>query len=923
MFGNTPVSAVLGAVPPGYLTDEKRTKAYLKALTSAGLAPLFIHPAGENEKRVADMRTERERAAVADENGAVPGGVMTASTDLTTLTKYMRRYFKPAGAKRQKGTPAGFADADGAVTVNLGLNLGMSNLIVVDADYPAEVDAFITWYSTTFGVAVEEVPGPTVKSPGTLNADGSRNHRDGGHWYFAVDREVVDLSTSPVSGRDVFVDPHEVEEATGRAHSGTGDGRTKFTIKTGNSYVLIPPSVRTAGPYTLNMPDPDVDPLALLVALGAELDDGVLVSTTTASSGPDYSDEIPVTDLTPHVEELQRTAADLAEQSPVPPLTPDVADRALSMFGAIGAAAEPEPEQVPTFGEQYTLDDRLAQWWSSTTWEEVLDGPDGLWTLAGTDECGCPTFTRPHAPGESVTKKSLTAHEKGCSRGRTDDRHPAAHVWSDHAPDALLAMVDRFGRTLSAFAVYTALHFAGDFADACRAVGMPSSCAQDLTELGMTEEDMQPAEATAPASRDARREGDTDYVSSDFTPPLPHLSAPGAITSAAGRDMLDEWQVRRPDGDLLPGSWSPFGTLDDFRGVEPPGWIVEDMLQLQGLLSVLGDSGSGKSAVIIDLLCTIASGAGSWFGKHCASFPVVYVAGEGFEGAVARMRSWERVNGVSVGDRLFIVPQPVPLSDSTGAWGWIAYNARAVGAGLVVVDTLARSAVGLDENSASDMGEAITVLDKVRRTTGAAVMLVHHTARGTDRARGSNSLRGAVDSELLVTPYGDADKVTTSTGDNLPPTAHPIQVSVSKQKNGRDDAVLSLALVDEVDARRIDGADAPDGIEGVVVTDRDLQPALTRQTFGHTVAATFDPIPLPEPAALVDEVVKYLEGYDNLPRSLGQIHAGVKRPPGVDVPARLWNEQVDRAVDLAVSAGSIYRKGSTFVHKSSADPDEF
>lgn len=917
MFGATNIAVVLGAVPPGHLTDEKRARSYLKALLNAGLSPLFIEPAGHDDKRVADMRTDRERAADdAAADGRPTSGVMTSVTDITTAMKYVRRYFKAPDAKRVKGTPAGYGD----VALNLGLNLGRSNLIVVDADYPAEVDAFRSWYATNFAAPIDEVPGPTVKSPGTTNADGTKNHHGGGHWYFSVDRDLCDLSASPVSGRDVFVDPDDVHTATGTRYTGRGTERTKFTIKTGNSYVVIPPSVRSDGPYTLNMPDPGVDPFPLLLALGATVDDeGTLTATTTATTGPEYDRRAPEPDELP----------DDATPAPEPAELPEDATQApepvapASMFGGLGAPApEPEPEPVAVIDEG-TLDDRLADWWDTTTWDDVLDGPDGRWTPAGRDGCGCPIYTRPHAPGENVTRKSLTAHEKGCSRGRTDEQHPAAHVWSDHAPDDLLAMTARFGRTLSAFAVFTALQHEGDFSAACAAAGIPSGYVQDLTALGVSDENMRLKAPTAEPTRSARRDGDTAYVADNFTPPVPRLSADGGPTTPAGDPVLDAWDIQPSADGLVPSAWSPFGTLDDFRGVQPPGWIVDDMLQLQGLLSVVGDSGSGKSAVIIDLLCTIASGAGSWFGRRCASFPVVYVAGEGFEGAVARMRSWERVNGVDVGNRLFIVPEPVALSDKSGAWGWVSYNARAVGAGLIVVDTLARSAVGLDENSASDMGEAVGVLDRVRRTTGAAVMLVHHTARGTERARGSNSLRGAVDSELFVSPYADPVHVTTSTGDVLPPTAHPIQVTVTKQKNGRDDAILSLALVDEVDARRVDGAEPGEDATGVVVTDRDLQPALTRQTFGHTVAATFDPIPLPSPADLVDEVVTYLLSYNSLPRSLGQIHAGVKRPPGVDVPARVWNEQVDRAVDLAVSRGDLYRKGATYVHRSCADPDDF
>lgn len=136
-----------------------------------------------------------------------------------------------------------------------------------------------------------------------------------------------------------------------------------------------------------------------------------------------------------------------------------------------------------------TLDDRLADWWDTTTWEDVLDGADGKWTPAGRDECGCPVWTRPHAPGEHVTRKSLTAHEEGCSRGRTDGQHPAAHVWSDHAPDALLEMAARRGRTLSAFSVYTALQHEGDFSASAKAAGIPPELVQDLTEQGTNFDD--------------------------------------------------------------------------------------------------------------------------------------------------------------------------------------------------------------------------------------------------------------------------------------------------------------------------------------------------------------------------------------------------------------------------------------------------
>lgn len=134
-----------------------------------------------------------------------------------------------------------------------------------------------------------------------------------------------------------------------------------------------------------------------------------------------------------------------------------------------------------------TLDDYLADWWDETTWYDVLH-PAG-WTRNRPDNCGCQTWTRPHAPGESVTPKSLTAHEVGCQRGRTDALHPAGHVWSDHVDGALADMVTAQGRTLSAFAIYAALHHDGDYAEACRAVGIPARHATSLAHLGTNFDD--------------------------------------------------------------------------------------------------------------------------------------------------------------------------------------------------------------------------------------------------------------------------------------------------------------------------------------------------------------------------------------------------------------------------------------------------
>ena len=76
---------------------------------------------------------------------------------------------------------------------------------------------------------------------------------------------------------------------------------------------------------------------------------------------------------------------------------------------------------------------------------------------------------------------------------------------------------------------------------------------------------------------------------------------------------------------------------------------------------------------------------------------------------------------------------------------------------VIVVDTLARYAEGVEENSATEMGRVVSVVDQFAKRLGATVILVHHTARGTSHARGSVALKGALETAIRLQPrHADA-----------------------------------------------------------------------------------------------------------------------------------------------------------------------
>jgi hypothetical protein len=114
--------------------------------------------------------------------------------------------------------------------------------------------------------------------------------------------------------------------------------------------------------------------------------------------------------------------------------------------------------------------------------------------------------------------------------------------------------------------------------------------------------------------------------------------------------------------------------------------------------------------------------------------------------------AWCEVWGVDpalVQERLFFLDLPLQLGDDNH----VAQAAELVAeqkADLLVLDTRARCTVGLEENSATQQGEAIDAADSIRAAAGCTVLSVHHSSRTGTAGRGSNAWDGAVWSDLRM-----------------------------------------------------------------------------------------------------------------------------------------------------------------------------
>ncbi|WP_439521079.1 AAA family ATPase [Marivita sp.] len=233
--------------------------------------------------------------------------------------------------------------------------------------------------------------------------------------------------------------------------------------------------------------------------------------------------------------------------------------------------------------------------------------------------------------------------------------------------------------------------------------------------------------------------------------------------------------VGKPEsGVIYPGKLSRVeqltGAMKPLSGVKPVlsgRYLVKGWLDRGSASVVYGESNVGKTFFALDLAFHVAARL-PWHGIKVAGMgdrewpgKVYYLAlegGSGFTNRICAMRQHRSDIFERIESECDFVPWPVTI-DLHGATDGDAI-ASAIEecnepTALVVIDTLARAMGDGDENTAKDMGQFVRNVDLIRERTGAHVMVIHHSGKDTSKgARGSGSLRGAIDTEIELTRSG-------------------------------------------------------------------------------------------------------------------------------------------------------------------------
>lgn len=186
----------------------------------------------------------------------------------------------------------------------------------------------------------------------------------------------------------------------------------------------------------------------------------------------------------------------------------------------------------------------------------------------------------------------------------------------------------------------------------------------------------------------------------------------------------------------------------------PVEWILPGVLEKESILAIAGPPGSGKSFLSTSLATTLATGLpwldiDTWKPPHPCR--VLYISPEGFRSNLGRIYENFTRHDLNVDD------YDIGVSRSTLSYAKLEDFEEIITwePDVIFIDTWARAIPGVEENSATQIGKVINDLDNLRAATGCSVVLVHHTAVDKPRMRGSSALKGAVDTEIIVTDERD------------------------------------------------------------------------------------------------------------------------------------------------------------------------
>jgi hypothetical protein len=288
------------------------------------------------------------------------------------------------------------------------------------------------------------------------------------------------------------------------------------------------------------------------------------------------------------------------------------------------------------------------------------------------------------------------------------------------------------------------------------------------------------------------------------------------------------------------GSLIVLGTKD-LDTAAPREYLIKGLMSSAEISIWVGPPKCGKSFLLLYISYMLSLGR-SVFGRRVKQISVLYVAAEGEGGIANRIRALRDRYGDS--PNFHFIAQPADLLHRTGHLEDLKLAAAAVGAQLIVLDTLSRLMSGGDENAPGDMGTFIKNVGELRHETQAHISIVHHGTKSSNGStpRGHSSLTGADDALIEVIKLDDGTRTATVIHAKDDADGDRFGFKLSRVELGTDpdgDAIATL-IVDEMAEPAAASAQAPSLSSNEKIAVRCFDSAFKADAITATVGPGFD-----------------------------------------------------------------------------------
>lgn len=234
-------------------------------------------------------------------------------------------------------------------------------------------------------------------------------------------------------------------------------------------------------------------------------------------------------------------------------------------------------------------------------------------------------------------------------------------------------------------------------------------------------------------------------------------------------------------------------------------WLVKRLVPRRGVGVFYGASQSFKSFVVSHLALHVALGW-EWAARRVTQTPAFYIAAEGAAGLRKRKVGFEIAHrDLPSPVPFYLIPAAPNLGTERGDLEplIVAIEATGVPPGLIVVDTLAQSLGGGDENGGG-MIQFVANATALANHFNCFVLIVHHVGLTDDkRMRGHTSLIAGIDAQILC-ERKEGEMSTSLTLQKLKDeesrlkfTARLSRVVIAQDEDGDDISTLVVDAIEE------------------------------------------------------------------------------------------------------------------------------